>query len=235
MDCCGHPQNRPDRLGNSFSRHKTPDCGRSRGLPTRIARVRRNDRSCAQSLMPPLTFRCAESSAFGTCRSKDAIRSQDATPQSRGAFRPGYACWSRPKRAWGMPDARRVRLVCESGGWNAHEYSQRVHRKRPAFPHAMVLRLIPRSPVTGFLATVAGGSLRRLDTSIGVSGPHDFAVRETRRSSKAEPRPPHPAPTFVTMANAPCVRKICQNLRTGGSRKPPVAGTEPVTPQRRRA
>jgi hypothetical protein len=32
---------------------------------------------------------------------------------------------------------------------------------------------------------------------------------------------------------APCVCKICQNERTGGSTKPPVAGTEPVTPQRR--
>src|SRR5665647_536417 len=54
---------------------------------------------------------------------------------------------SAQKRAWGMPGAQCTRsLVCESGGWNAHEYSQRVHRKRPAFPHAMVLRLIPRSP-----------------------------------------------------------------------------------------
>jgi hypothetical protein len=26
-------------------------------------------------------------------------------------------------------------------------------------------------------------------------------------------------PSFVTMANAPCVHKICQNVRTGGSRK----------------
>jgi hypothetical protein len=59
------------------------------------------------------------------------------------------------------------------------------------------------SPVTGFLATVAGGLIRRLDTSIGVSGPHGFAVRETRRSSRAHPRPPHPAPTFVTIASAP--------------------------------
>src|SRR5450631_1737707 len=74
-----------------------------------------------------------------------------------------------PKRAWGMPGAQCTRsLVCESGGWNAHEYSQRVHRKRPAFPHAMVLRLIPRSPVTGFLATVIPEKLasQELDTSV---------------------------------------------------------------------
>jgi len=59
------------------------------------------------------------------------------------------------------------------------------------------------SPVIGFLATVAGGKLRRLDASTEASGPHGFAVRETRRSSKAHPRPPHPAPTFVTIASAP--------------------------------
>src|SRR5687768_15910737 len=29
----------------------------------------------------------------------------------------------------------------------------------------------------------------------------------------------------------PCVRKICQNVRTGGWSEPPVAGTEPVAPK----
>src|SRR6266581_5069579 len=29
-----------------------------------------------------------------------------------------------------------------------------------------------------------------------------------------------------------CVRKICQNVRTGGSYQPPVAGSEPVRAQR---
>ena len=64
-----------------------------------------------------------------------------------------------------------------NGSKNAHEYSQRVHRNRPASPRNG-LRLIPRSPWRpGFLATIAGGSLHRLDTSVGVSGPHGFAVR----------------------------------------------------------
>src|ERR1700761_4785672 len=45
--------------------------------------------------------------------------------------------------------------------------------------------------------------LRELDASVGASGPHDFAVRAcvVRLSTRA--RPPHPVPTFVTMANAP--------------------------------
>jgi len=33
------------------------------------------------------------------------------------------------------------------------------------------------SPVTGLVATVIDGLLRQLDTSVGASGPHDFAVR----------------------------------------------------------
>jgi hypothetical protein len=45
-----------------------------------------------------------------------------------------------------MPGAQCTRsLACESSGWNAREY-QRVHRKRPAFPHAMALRLIRDLP-----------------------------------------------------------------------------------------
>jgi len=34
---------------------------------------------------------------------------------------------------------------------------------------------------------------RKLDASVGASGPHDFAVRVSARSSASRPRPPHPA------------------------------------------
>jgi hypothetical protein len=43
---------------------------------------------------------------------------------------------------------------------------------------------------------------RRLDASLEASGPHAFAVR-FRRCRKHPPRPPHPRPTFVAIANAP--------------------------------
>jgi hypothetical protein len=61
------------------------------------------------------------------------------------------------------------------------------------------------SRVIGFLATLIPKKLasQELDASTAASEPHDFAVRITRCSSKALPRPPHPTPTFVTMANAP--------------------------------
>jgi len=45
--------------------------------------------------------------------------------------------------------------------------------------------------------------LSQLDASIEASGPHDFAVRIRCCSSAACPRPPHPAPRFVTLRNAP--------------------------------
>src|SRR3982750_975237 len=35
---------------------------------------------------------------------------------------------------------------------------------------------------------------RQLDTSVEASGPHDFAVRITQRSSALPSRPPHPVP-----------------------------------------
>jgi hypothetical protein len=50
------------------------------------------------------------------------------------------------------------------------------------------------SPVTGLVCHRRLQIVRKLDTSVGMSGPHDFAVRVERRSSKAPPRPPHPQP-----------------------------------------
>jgi hypothetical protein len=60
-----------------------------------------------------------------------------------------------------------------------------------------------RSP--GFLATVIPEKLasQELDASVGASGPHDFAVRIERSRQKHRQRPPHPAPTSVTIASAP--------------------------------
>src|ERR1700691_4022221 len=58
-----------------------------------------------------------------------------------------------------MPGAQCTRsLACESSVQNAHEYSQRSHRKSPGIPARNGLRLIPRSPRrSGFLASVACG------------------------------------------------------------------------------
>jgi len=118
---------------------------------------------------------------------------------------PGLCLFVPPKRGRGecrVPSAPAASCAKVVVGMHTSIHSE-FTGKRPASPRNG-LRLIPRSPWRpGFLATIAGGLLHRLDTSVGVSGPHGFAVRITRRSSKAHPRPPHPAPTFVTIASAP--------------------------------
>ena len=54
-------------------------------------------------------------------------------------------------------------------------------------------RALPGEP--GFLATVTPEKLasQELDTSVGVSGPHVFAVRKLRPRLRRYLRPPHPA------------------------------------------
>jgi hypothetical protein len=44
---------------------------------------------------------------------------------------------------------------------------------------------------------------RQLDICLGMSGPHDFAVREHAARQAAQPRPLHSDPTSVTVAKRP--------------------------------
>ena len=102
------------------------------------------------------------------------------------------------ERAWGTPGAQCTRsLVCEWVVQNAHEYSQWSHRKSPGIP--------ARNGFNGFLRALPGDRLSchphrqrlgcRLDAGVEASGPHDFSVREFKRSrQKRRSRPPHPAP-----------------------------------------
>jgi len=45
----------------------------------------------------------------------------------------------------------------------------------------------------------------QLDIGVEMSGPHGFAVRDTRTRQLRYPRPSHPAPTFVTIGQTPLV------------------------------
>src|SRR6267378_3014448 len=76
---------------------------------------------------------------------------------------------------------------CALGSGRTHT-SIRVHRNHPTFPHAMVLTVsfvlpgdracLPPSPADmSCLSPVGPTQLRKLDASVGASGPHDFAVR----------------------------------------------------------
>jgi hypothetical protein len=139
--------------------------------------------------------------------SKDA-RQQDmsATPSRRDA--PEFCKFNGPqKRAQGRPGARCTRgLACKS--IKKTHTSIQVQRKHSGLPCAMVLRLISCSPWRpAFLSpSPRRKSSTRLDASIGAPGPHDFAVRFTRCSSKAHRRPPHPAPNVRDDRETPLIR-----------------------------
>jgi hypothetical protein len=64
-------------------------------------------------------------------------------------------------------------------------------------PCAMALRLAPRSPRgTGLVSPRRlRVRLRKLDSSVGESGPHGLTVRDRAARLAAQPRPSHPAPT----------------------------------------
>ena len=107
----------------------------------------------------------------------------------------------RESRVRAAPDSR----VCNgSAVKNAHAYSQ-VTPESPGFPRAMVYGLYALSSVSpALLATVARESCAaNLTPALGVSGPHDFAVRFGRSRQERHPRPPHPRPALMTLRNAP--------------------------------
>ena len=115
----------------------------------------------------------------------------------------------RNERAQGRPGARCTRgLMCKMHKANAHEHTGSAETLRPS----------PRNGFTAYfvLSSVTGLSCHRrpqealaswkLDTSVGVSGPHDFAVRNSRArlAHRRVHRIPHP--TFVTIAKRPSLR-----------------------------
>ena len=84
------------------------------------------------------------------------------------------------------------------------------HRYAETFRHSprVGLRLISCSPrcaagVPGLIATVACGITRKLDTSVGVSGPHDFAVRIASLASRYQRVHRILHPTSVAIARTP--------------------------------
>jgi hypothetical protein len=85
--------------------------------------------------------------------------------------------------------------------------SPRSHRKAPGIPRAMVLTVsFVVSPETGLYCLRPRCDAKhrhQVDTSVGVSGRYDFAVRLGALRRKHLRRPSHPAPTFVTIAKRP--------------------------------
>jgi hypothetical protein len=73
------------------------------------------------------------------------------------------------------------------------------------------------SPVTGLFVTVACSFHRQLDASVGASGPHDFAVRRTARSSAALPASTASRTDVRDDREAPLLRRGTTDLPVGAS------------------
>ena len=103
-----------------------------------------------------------------------------------------------------MPGARSARSrACSVVNTRVshHEYAGNTQHSRTRLVLTVSFVL---SPAIGlFCHRHRRNCFRQLDAGVEASGPHDFTVRVSAVRHKHCPRPPHPAPTFVMMANAP--------------------------------
>ena len=135
----------------------------------------------------------------------------DMISRSRGAMRPGFTGILSPREGVGNAGRRCTRsLACESKQSTRAIVTTGPAGITPAFPHATVLTVsFALSPVTGrFCHRHRPSCLRRLDASVGASGPHDFAVRRPALSSAAPPASTASRPTrkgrFAIITDAGC-------------------------------
>ena len=158
-----------------------------------LGRIRRfgvTSRPCGQEFI--IQFQASERACIHPLAARDARAWINTVPQEKeGAGNAGCPLHPQP----------RVRCL-ESTRVSHHRFTG-----TPGISCAMVL--------TAYFALPPGTGLscprhrrdakhrRQLDASVGASGPHGFAVRGSVIRLVTRPRPPHPAPTSVTMRNAP--------------------------------
>src|ERR1700694_284141 len=79
-------------------------------------------------------------------------------------------------------------------------------------------------------------SLTLSSEGAGNAGRRCAAAKSVHVVATVTPESPGiPRAMVLRFPSSSCVRKICQNVRTGGSHQPPVAGSEPVRARRPRA
>jgi hypothetical protein len=111
------------------------------------------------------------------------MRALDTTPQSRGSMRPSCAKHSpRNERAQGRPGARCTRgLMCKMHKAKRTR-AYRFSGGSPAFPAQWFYGLfhaLPGDRLSCHRRSQEALASQELDTSVGASGPHDFAVRSS--------------------------------------------------------
>ena len=150
--------------------------------------------------------RCALSPCVREVRAGGFQRTDHLRDRSRLLVRPGLPRARTLGRGAGKTvplhraDARRKRT-------RAYRFSG----DNPAFPAQWFYGVYALSPVTG-LSCHRRPRSAQLDTSVGVTGPHGFAVRELPARLGAL-RPPHPAPTSVTFAKRPSDGTGCDGYK----------------------
>ncbi len=139
-------------------------------------------------------------------RSCCGFRPGHVHPQSRDADRARVVrqlCPSKTEGAGktGCPSHPQPRMQNEK----AYELITTGSPDRSGLPCAMVLTAcFALSLATGlFCHHRRRKFFRQLDASVGASGPHDFTVRVGTFRQAHHPRPPRPAPRFVTIASSP--------------------------------
>ena len=116
-----------------------------------------------------------------------AVRSQEGRREDRVRAAPAVSCAKVDKKS-------------------AHEHTGSAEAVRPSLRNGFTAYTVLSPARPGLLVTVAREKrelLANLTPAIGASGPHDFAVRFSHARQSQLWRPPLPAPTSVTMANAP--------------------------------
>jgi hypothetical protein len=137
-------------------------------------------------------------------------RTPDTPSPSRGMFCPGFASSCPSLKTEGAGNAGHVRrtrsLVC-------NKESIRVvttgSPERTGIPCANGFNgfLRARPGDRALLSPSPARMSRQLDISVGISGPHDFAVRLKRIRLLRRKRPPHPAPNVRDDRDTPLLRR----------------------------
>ena len=155
----------------------------------------------------------------------DSIFKQQKKP--RGADTPELSYRRNPRKIEGAGNAGcalHPRSRVQKCTANAHEHTGTDGAIRHSL-HNGFTAYSALSPVTGLFChrrSCGNRYPRKLDTSVGVSGPHDFAVRLSHARQSQLSRPPHPAPTLVTLANAPLSERdggVLDSIWAGGKGK----------------
>ena len=166
-------------MSNSSLRHSGMRRKAQTRNPSRRSYAGEMDSGFDASHRPGMTaVHCWRSSAFP--RGKSPPGDLVVPPKTEGAGNAG--CSAAPAASRANEKSTRA---------SHHRFAETLrHSPRNGFNG--FLRGLPGEP--GFVASVACGDHHRLDTSVGVSGRHDFAVRIDAPRLRASPRPPHLPP-----------------------------------------